>query len=68
MDEEDFPEDEEWDDWFNPFPMHVYAKVKNDRISGKPFGVEANKSQKSIAKFNSKRQMHCMLSDIFYIK
>ena len=31
MDEEDFPEDEDWDDWYDPFPMHVYAKVNYGR-------------------------------------
>lgn len=31
MDEEEFPEDEEWDDWYDPFPMHVYAKVSYGR-------------------------------------
>lgn len=62
MDEEEFPEDEEWDDWYNPFPMHVYAKVNHGRnsTSRQPVRVVPNKQKRFITTFQSQRKVYEM--------
>ena len=62
MDEEDFPEDEDWDDWYDPFPMHVYAKVSygRNRISRQSVRMVPNKQKRFITSIQSQRKVYEM--------